>query len=84
MLKTYYHLHVEQGGAPGVYEERATGEWNWMEENLAGLRAAEEHAPDIGVGGVSNGVAGDICGEEDEYLSGDNSNSRSDSDTEEE
>ncbi len=33
---------------------------------------------------VSDGVAGDIGGEEDEYLSDDNSNSRSDSDTEEE
>ncbi len=50
MLKTYYHLQLEQGGAPGVYEECTTGEWIWMRENLAGLMAAEEHAPVIGSG----------------------------------
>ncbi len=84
MLKTYYRLLVEQGGAPGVYEERATGEWSWMEGDLAGLRAAGEPAPDISIGGASNGVAGDVGEEAEEYLSDDTSNSRSESDTEEE
>ena len=84
MLKNYYHLLVEQGGVPGVYERCATGEWNWMKENLAGLHAAKEHAPDTGVSNVSDGVARDVGGEAEEDLSNDTSNLHSDSDTEEE
>jgi hypothetical protein len=84
MLKTYYRLLVEQGGAPGVYEERATGEWDWMEGSLAGLRAAGEPAPDIGVGDASDGVAEGVGEEAGEYASDDTSTSDSDSDSEEE
>lgn len=55
-----------------------------MKENLAGLHAAKEHAPDTGVSNVSDGVARDVGGEAEEDLSNDTSNLHSDSDTEEE